>query len=241
MSSHPGRSLVEIASAYDTDKAASSYIDYYDRYFSPLRQLPVRLLELGILRGGSLLMWEEYFAEGIIVGLDLDEVALAGPHERVRIYQGRQEDMVLLDRIAEESAPQGFDIIIDDAAHFGALARASFWHLFEHHLKPGGIYVIEDWGTGYWQSWPDGAEYRALRQAPPSLGSRIVSKFARLDPRFNAHNFGMVGLIKELVDECGMGDITHGKYGVPPTRESRIEEMSLRHGQALVRKKTRLT
>ncbi len=238
MSSLPARGLVEIAGAYGTDKAASRYIDYYDRYFSPLRQLPVRMLELGVLHGGSLLMWEEYFAHGFIVGLDIDAVALEGSHERIRIYQGKQEDTARLDRIAKESAPQGFDIIIDDAAHMGALARTSFWHLFEHHLKPGGIYVIEDWGTGYWQSWPDGAQYRALRAAPPSLGSRIAAKVARLDVQFNAHNFGMVGLIKELVDECGMGDITHASHGVPPSRESRIEEMSLRHGQAFVRKKT---
>ena len=238
MSRPPGKSLVEIASAYDTDKAGSSYVEYYDRYFGPLRQQPVRMLELGILHGGSLLMWEEYFSDGFIVGLDLDEIALPGSHERVRIYQGRQEDTKLLDRIAEESAPQGFDIIIDDAAHMGVLARTSFWHLFDRHLKPGGIYVIEDWGTGYWESWPDGAQYHARPAAPPSLGTRMAAKVARVDAQFNAHNFGMVGLIKELVDECGMRDITHAKHGVPPWRESRIEEMSLRHGQAFVRKKT---
>lgn len=41
----------------------------------------------------------------------------------------------------------------------GVLARASFWHLFDNQLKSGGMYVIEDWGTGYWDKWLDGVSY----------------------------------------------------------------------------------
>ena len=238
MSSSPRKSLAQIASGHDTDKAGNAgYIDYYERNFESLRELPLRLLELGVLKGGSLLTWEEYFPRATIVGLDEDEVVLEGKHERIRTYQGKQEDTALLSRIGGESAPEGFDIIIDDASHIGALARASFWHLFDHHLKPGGIYAIEDWGTGYWQSWPDGAEFRAQPESPRSLGSRISAKFARVDPQFSRHNFGMVGLIKELVDECGMEDITHAKYGSPPSRTSRIQDMTLRLGLALIRKR----
>ena len=28
-------------------------------------------------------------------------------------------------------------------------------HLFQNRLNPGGIYPIEDRGTGYWDKWPD--------------------------------------------------------------------------------------
>jgi spermidine synthase len=52
--------------------------------------------------------------------------------------------------VARKTAPEGFDIIIDDASHFGDLTKIAFWHLFDNHLKPSGLYVIEDWGTGYW-------------------------------------------------------------------------------------------
>ena len=56
---------------------------------------------------------------------------------------------------------------------------------------------VEDWGTGYWDCYADGSAYR---------------------PGVN-HLAGMVGFIKELVDECGMGDITHASHGnkaIPP-------------------------
>jgi glucose/arabinose dehydrogenase len=62
--------------------------------------------------------------------------------------------------VARKTAPEGFDIIIDDASHFVDLTKIAFWHLFDNQLKPSGLYVIEDWGTGYWSDWTDGKTYR---------------------------------------------------------------------------------
>ena len=145
--------LVTIANRYDTDKAGlTHYLRNYEHYFGGLRDREVRLLELGIKEGGSLLLWRDYFERGLIVGSDINPVKLGDPTGRVRAYEGEQQDTEPLDRIARENAPDGFDIIIDDCAHIGVLARASFRHLFDNHLKSGGVYVIEDWGTGYWDS-----------------------------------------------------------------------------------------
>jgi hypothetical protein len=94
------------------------------------------------------------------------------------------------------TAPDGFDIIIDDASHIGELTKTTFWHLFHHHLKPGGLYAIEDWGTGYFDDFPDGKRF----DPKPSI----------LDP-FPSHSHGMVGFIKELVDEQCAGSIALGR------------------------------
>ena len=58
--------------------------------------------------------------------------------------------------------------------------------LFTRWLKPGGVYVVEDWGTGYGPKWADGAPY-----AP--------------DGTPGGHRAGMVGFVKELVDELRRG------------------------------------
>jgi len=71
--------------------------------------------------------------------------------------------------VRSETAPEGFDIIIDDCSHIGEFTAVSFWHLFDRHLKPGGLYVIEDWGTGYMRGTPDG---RAC--VPPGRSHRSV-------------------------------------------------------------------
>ena len=196
------------------------------------------------MRGGSLLMWQEYFSQGLVVGLDLEPNPLTKVPDRVRFYQGSQGDGALLDKVAGECAPDGFDVVIDDAAHRGELSRVSYRHLFVNHLKPGGIYVVEDWGTGYWDSWPDGAAYRMApeKQAGrPKEGMPLLARLAKRlgwssDPNFAVHNYGMVGFVKELVDEVAWPDITfpeRGNSGLP-RRASMIREMTVYCGQAFL-------
>ncbi len=240
-------------SRYDTDKITNAhYLRNYGMYLEPYRSRDIRLLELGVRRGGSLLLWRDYFERGIIAGLDLDPIPPDDSSGRIRTYRGSQDDTALLDRIAAECAPDGFDIIIDDCSHIGELTKITFWHLFERHLKPGGMYVIEDWGTGYWRRWIDGAAYR-----PPSTGQAAFRRFLReggleripvlgrlMRKKFMkrrmfaqtlpSHAAGMVGFVKELVDECGMGDITYPDRGVGPRRSSRFERMVVGHSQVFV-------
>lgn len=244
--------LNQIASKYDTDKADNAqYLRNYEEFFRSLLDKEIRLLELGIHRGGSLLLWKDYFQKGFIVGLDIDPVQLHDKSGRIRTYQGAQQDTELLDRIARETAPEGFDVIIDDCSHIGVLCRASFWHLFDHHLKSGGIYVIEDWGTGYWDSWDDGVKYRPYaksysqsvyfitRLITSAQMNRVLSrssfismflsrvKAMILKGQFHSHDFGMVGFIKELIDELGMKDITNPEFGITPHRQSKFREMRI--------------
>ena len=169
------------ASDYDTDKSdLTHYLENYEKCFNPLIDKEVRLLELGVLKGGSLLLWRDYFEKGVIVGLDIKSVHIDDPTGRVHVYQGEQQDLTLLDRNSREMAPGGFDVIIDDCSHIGQLTHMSFWHLFDNHLKPGGIYAIEDWGTGYWDSWIDGKQYKSRAKSHFSsvrfrLGSLLES------------------------------------------------------------------
>jgi hypothetical protein len=243
------------AANYDTDKAQHShYLRNYEEWFQPLLDQDVKLFELGIYKGGSLLLWRDVFPNGIIVGLDLNPVDLPDESGRIRIYQGQQQDTALLDRIARETAPEGFDIVIDDCSHIGELTRLSFWHLFDNHLKPGGIYVIEDWSTGYWDSFFDGIalKYRPNPKYSPTL-FRIRSLLAHLQrsvpaltmilrqvkrllngSQFHSHDYGLVGFIKELVDECGMADVTREDRGVPPYRPSKFKEMRIMPGQVFI-------
>ena len=82
---------------------------------------------------------------------------------------------------ARKTAPEGFDIIIDDASHFGDLTKIAFWHLLDNHLKPSGLYVIEDWGTGYWSDWPGGKSDRP-RSIRPTGSNEVGCKFDLVEP-----------------------------------------------------------
>ena len=240
---------------YHTDKKLlTHYLRNYERVFEPWCDKPVALLELGVYRGGSLKMWSDYFRDSTLVGLDMGRVEVDDPTGQIRTFQGEQQNTRLLDEIAAQCAPDGFDIIIDDCSHVGAPTRASFWHLFPRHLKPGGVYVIEDWGTGYWPMYPDGDR---LRQRQPLRGrladgiasirygrtlsanvDRVLNKLQReaYPHRLRSHDHGMAGFVKQLVDECGIGDATLPGYGIEPARTSMIRSMEVLHGHVFVHK-----
>lgn len=124
------------------------YLDVYDRHFATYRNTAVRMLEIGVSKGGSLELWREYFgADATIFGIDVDPecAGYATPPNQIRI--GSQDDPLFLRSVADEIG--SLDIVLDDGSHIGRHQRISFDTLFPV-LKEGGLYVIEDLHTSYW-------------------------------------------------------------------------------------------
>ena len=215
--------LIELARSgqYDAEKD-ESYLSHYESLFSPLRERPIHLMEIGVLHGGSLRLWRDYFTRGSINGIDINpapEVLNGAP--RIRFFQADQSDAARMEAIAREAAPDGFDIIIDDASHLGSHTAAAFQVLFERYLRPGGYYCIEDWGTGYWDRWPDGRKPQRLEIHSEGI-------------EFPSHQCGMVGLVKQLVDQCGILDVYHPTYGAPGSRSTSVGGILIWPGLAIV-------
>ncbi len=214
---------------YNSDKISNKYLERYDTIFESLVTKNLTLLELGVFQGGSLMLWQDYFPQGLIVGVDIALPKRFQPGGRVKLYEGSQADTVFLSRVAKEVAPEGFDIIIDDASHFGGLTKIAFWHLFNNHLKPHGIYAIEDWGTAYWDSWPDGKKLNLETYKKPyanihPLLAKIAQKIG-IRRALPSHQYGMVGFIKQLVDEQGAADVTKTRPEDQSGRMSKFHSM----------------
>ena len=206
---------------YDSDKIANRYLEFYDPILQPWVEKKIVLFELGVHKGGSVLLWRDYFPLGTIVGIDIDLPKGFKPTERIHLYEGSQGDTKFLSRVAKETAPGGFDIIIDDASHMGELTKIAFWYLFDNHLKPNGLYVIEDWGTGYCDDWPDGRSLDLREYARP------LSNQSPLDQKtpLPCHSYGLVGFVKQLVDEQAAHDVTRRVLQGTPERQSKFESM----------------
>lgn len=234
--------------------ALAHYFRNYEEFLGPLREQPLDMLELGVAYGDSLKYWESWLPNARITGLDTKPCPVEFTSGRVATYVGEQQDRALLDRIGRERAPGGFDIIIDDAAHVGQLARICFWHLFENHLKPGGLYFIEDWGTGYWPQYPDGKHYHPapidfawhekllnaardmalVRNIMPLRKAVGWSRWNLVKARHKSHDYGMVGFVKSLIDECGVQDATHDSFGTGTPRTSRFKWMRVSLGHVVI-------
>lgn len=124
------------------------YFDVYERYFAPFRGKDVRMLEIGVQRGGSLDIWKSYFGPGSqIVGLDIDPQCARLASDNVRIYIGDQADRELLRRIKDECGP--FDIVLDDGGHTMNQMITTFEELYASVRCPG-VYMVEDTHTCFW-------------------------------------------------------------------------------------------
>jgi Methyltransferase domain len=130
------------------------YFPIYTRHFSPYRGRPVRILEIGVYRGGSLDMWQWFFGSQVtLVGIDIDPDAKAASDPRHVVEIGDQMDPDFLRRVAEEHGP--FDIIIDDGGHGMEQQIVTAETLFPL-LKDGGVFLVEDSHTSYWDSYQGG-------------------------------------------------------------------------------------
>jgi hypothetical protein len=222
-------------STYDTDKIKLGYLEEYDPVLAPWIDKDVKLLEIGVDRGGSLKLWRDYFPSGTIVGIDRKPPKKFVPEERIQIFEGNQKDRSFLSQVSNMTAPEGFDIIIDDASHVGKATKKTFVHLFDHHLKPGGLYAIEDWGTGYLDEWPDGRRFNSRLPILHRLVSRIPKRLRkRTKIPFPCHAYGMVGFVKELVDEQGAPNIAAGCKA--PPRRSKFKNLVITPGIVFVTK-----
>jgi hypothetical protein len=216
---------------YDTDRIASHNLERYDPVLEPWVEKKIVLLELGVGKGGSLLLWRDYFPLGTIVGIDTNLPKDFEPTERIHMYEGSQTDPKFLSLVANEVAPDGFDIIIDDASHLGEFTKIAFWYLFDNHLKPKGLYAIEDWGAGYWDDWPDGKSLNLDSYLRPHLTRNLlVLKIARklkLKMPIRSHSYGTIGFIKQLLDEQGAHDVTRRRIKGKPSRGSKFESITI--------------
>ncbi len=221
---------------YNSDKIASHYLDHYDPIFQTWLDKNITLLEVGVRHGGSVLLWKDYFPKAQIIGIDIELPKGFKQTERISLFEGNQADTKFLSDVAKQTAPEGFDIIIDDASHLGEVTKTTFWHLFTNHLKPNGLYVIEDWGTGYWEDWPDGKRLDLQQYAKTGIQptqfwmywTRLAMKlhlYTPLKSPMKNHSSGMVGFIKQLIDEQGAGDVTRGKVTGMQQRASKFQQM----------------
>lgn len=141
--------LSELANIYHSDKGehrlnskGHNYVKTYEKYFFPLKEKPIAILEIGVREGNSLNMWKDYFPNARIYGFDINPSCQMLSNERIKVLVGDQsklEDLDLITKLIKER----FDIIIDDGSHKSHDIITSL-NFLKDYLKPGGYYFIED-------------------------------------------------------------------------------------------------
>lgn len=123
----------------------STYFHVYDSLFSRFRGEPITFVEIGVLSGGSLHMWRDYFGpDARIIGIDLSEDARKWESDGFEIFVGNQSDPGFWSNFFSKVG--AVDVLLDDGGHTylqqitTCLEAADF-------IKDGGLIVVEDTHT----------------------------------------------------------------------------------------------
>jgi hypothetical protein len=132
--------MLGIAAGTDKSRFQHDYLRHYDSIFARFRHLDITILEIGILGGASLRMWQQYFPSARIVGVDINPGCRIHQNDRVAVEIGSQDDPGFLMGLCQKYQPT---IIIDDGSHRADHVIFTFERLFPL-VNDGGCYVIED-------------------------------------------------------------------------------------------------
>lgn len=150
--------LDELMNKYGSDKTRNGYVPMYHSFLKNLRSNPVHLLEVGIgtmipgapssmvgyslpgyAPGGSLRAWRDYFPQGEIVGVDIQQDTQF-VEERIQTFLADSSSKEQLDAVL---GYRTFDVIIDDGLHYDETQMSTLENLWAR-VRPGGYYIIED-------------------------------------------------------------------------------------------------
>jgi hypothetical protein len=126
-----------------TDKGTiHNYINgYYNNEFTPKRNQPLTLLELGLAGGASIKLWDGWFTNSKLIGIDIDDECMNLFSDKSNIIiqtrDGYCEDTL------NEWSDNIFDYIIEDGPHTveSQIFTVKYWI---DKIKSGGKLIMED-------------------------------------------------------------------------------------------------
>lgn len=124
-----------------------SYLPIYESLLTPYRETARNILEIGIFKGHSLLMWEQYF-KGKVYGVDCDVKPHGGLADLTEMIEAGKHNILIFNAEDPKEVKKyfngiRFDVIIEDAGH-DPKQQLKIFEVFHPYLAEGGVYIIED-------------------------------------------------------------------------------------------------
>lgn len=135
-----------LKSPYPSSKY-STYFAVYDELFSRYRNKEITFVEIGILDGGSLFMWRDFFgSKARIIGIDLNPNTKKWEKHGFEIFVGSQSDKNFWEDFIKKVGQ--IDVVLDDGGHTYT-QQIITTEMLLGCIKDGGMLVVEDTHTSY--------------------------------------------------------------------------------------------
>ena len=140
--------LIDLVDNSLTDKnTCHSYLDTYNKLLTKKQYTAKNILEVGIFKGGSIKLWNEYFINAIIYGVDIMDIKnvndILKNNEKIILYtsiNAYDNNFVKTHFIDKKIT---FDFMLDDGPHT-LDSMVSFIRLYSPLMTDDGILAVED-------------------------------------------------------------------------------------------------
>ena len=194
---------IEITKSYKAYKKSpyksikhSSYFPVYDYLFSPYIGKGITFVEIGILGGGSLFMWREFFGKNArIIGIDLNPEAKRWEKEGFEIYIGSQSDPKFWECFKTEVG--NIDIVLDDGGHTFEQQITTVENILPN-ITDNGLIVVEDAHTSYMREFGGPSSYSFVEYAK-NIVDGINFRFGEFSKKRHEKNVYSVTFLESFV------------------------------------------
>jgi len=158
-----------------TSLKLDSYFLAYEEIFNKYIGKKITFVEVGVLHGGSLFMWREYFGrQARIIGIDLDPAAKELEKHGFEIFIGSQSNKIFWEKFYSKIGK--IDILLDDGGHVNDQQIISLSEAI-NNTNDGGVLVVEDTHTSYLKSFGNPSKYSFINYSK-FLIDAVNSRFA---------------------------------------------------------------
>ena len=134
-----------------------TYFQVYEEMFSKYVGKKITFVEIGVLQGGSLFMWREYFGKDArIIGIDLHPNAKELEKHGFEIYIGSQSDKNFWRNFYTKVGK--IDILLDDGGHVNDQQIVTLSESV-NNINDDGIIMTEDVHTSYFKKFGNPSKY----------------------------------------------------------------------------------
>jgi hypothetical protein len=187
------KTLTEIGIHHGTDKATfHGFTEIYDKYFTPLRDNNLSILEIGIDKGYSIFTLRDYFPNAQIYAIDCIDKSYLNQDNKFILSIGDQADRMYMQNLFPGIE---FDIIVDDGGHGMEQQQVTLEEMLPR-LKSKGIYILEDLHTSY--------EYGYSDDATDNTTLNLIENIKNNNIKNNKFYINNLSSIEEQISTCNV-------------------------------------
>lgn len=173
----------------------STYFNVYDHLFASYKNKKIIFVEIGVLDGGSLFMWRDFFGpKARIIGIDINPNVKIFEKYGFEILIGNQEDKEFWNKFKKKIGK--IDILLDDGGHTYRQQIVTVESMVDN-IKDGGIIVVEDTHTSYLKGY--GSSKFTFINYVKNLIDKINNRFHELNKKFLNNKFWSIEIFESFI------------------------------------------